>query len=114
MTSYFGPAAGRKSHETQAPTPVGRACGYCEEAITLGQAGTLQAYTTSPQLGKLVHEERPVHYECSLRSVIGSVAHIEGTCSCHVPGSQEGDPPGMSRRVGALMAALSWELKQRD
>ena len=45
------------------------------------------------------------HLECSIRSVIGSVNHLNKTCSCFVPGSTEGDPPGMTRRQAAKAAA---------
>lgn len=45
-----------------------------------------------------------MHPECTFRAVCGSVAHIEGRCSCFVPGSTETDPPGMTKRQAARAA----------
>ncbi len=44
------------------------------------------------------------HRTCFLRSIVGSVAHLERRCSCYVPGSEEGDPPGLTRRKAANLA----------
>jgi hypothetical protein len=57
------------------------------------------AYCQEPLDGPL-----PMHPECSFRAVGGSVAHIEQRCSCFVPGSAEGDPPGLTLREGAHAA----------
>lgn len=48
------------------------------------------------------------HYECSARMILGSVAHIQRRCSCFVPGSTEGDPPGMTRREAARCALATY------
>jgi len=53
-----------------------------------------------PGSGGPVHE----HLDCFLRTLFGSVAHLEGRCSYYVSGSQEGDPPEMSRREAARRA----------
>jgi hypothetical protein len=45
---------------------------------------------------------QPIHRECLLRSVVGSVGHQLGRCPCH--GGHEGDPPGMTRREAARAA----------
>jgi hypothetical protein len=45
-----------------------------------------------------------MHVECVYRAVAGSVAHIEQRCSCYVPGSTEGDPPGLTKRQAAKAA----------
>ncbi len=45
-----------------------------------------------------------LHHECLFRNVGGSVAHVEKRCSCFVPGSNEGDPPGMTKRQAARAA----------
>lgn len=45
-----------------------------------------------------------MHTECAYRAVAGSVAHLEKRCSCYVPGSEEGDPPGMTKREAASAA----------
>lgn len=100
---YFGPAFRRKDWEVQIDTPVGVPCGHCDEPIGEGDTGTMMMYVDVSKA-----ESKPVHYECTMRSVIGSVGHIEGTCSCKVLGSHEGDPTGMSRRQAAVAAVRAW------
>jgi hypothetical protein len=45
-----------------------------------------------------------MHYECAVRSIVGSLAHLKGQCSCVIPGAEETDPPGMTRREAAIAA----------
>lgn len=45
----------------------------------------------------------PVHFECGVRAIAGSVGHQQGRCSCF--GGTEEDPPGMTRRQAAQAAA---------
>jgi hypothetical protein len=52
------------------------------------------------------------HWECQLRMIIGSVAHIAQQCSCYVDGSTENDPPGMTMREAAKAAALLYMMKE--
>jgi hypothetical protein len=53
-------------------------------------------------------EQPDFHRECAFRAVAGSVAHIERRCSCFVRGSDESDPPGVSKREAARMALEAW------
>ena len=60
----------------------------------------------------LDHERHPLlgagtclHRECGISSVVGSVAHLSGKCSCFVDGAEEGDPPWMTKRQAAKAAA---------
>lgn len=107
MTPYFGPEFRRKDTEVQIDTPVGVLCGHCDEPVMDGDTGTMVMH-----IGVDRAEVKPVHYECSMRSVIGSVGHVEGTCSCNVPWSNESDPPGMNRREAALAAVRAWDRRQ--
>jgi len=66
-------------------------CQHCEEPILDGEL--------SPQ-----PVNAPMHFECAARGVLGSVAHIERRCSCFVEGSEEGDPPEMTKRQAARAA----------
>jgi len=63
----------------------------------------------------IVHNNGEIaeHKNCGLREIIGSVAHLERRCSCFVPGSTEGDPPGMSRREAANAAVRLWRWQER-
>jgi len=72
-------------------------CNWCEEAIH--PCGILSLYGM---------DNRPCHKECLARQLLGSLAHIEGRCGCYVPGSAEGDPPGLSRREAARQAVRAW------
>ena len=51
---------------------------------------------------------RTMHKECAVRSVVGSIAHIEGRCRCYCPGSEEDDPPELSRREAARVAYVAF------
>ena len=46
------------------------------------------------------------HYACALRTALGSIGHVHGTCSCYVTdGTHEDDPPGLTKRQAARMVA---------
>lgn len=86
-------------------TPVGEKCGRCDELIQLGDKGQI-----IPHLGKVV-KSVPHHRECFLRSIVGSVGHIEKTCSCY-GGDDCGDPPDMTVREAAQAALVAYERKE--
>lgn len=54
-----------------------------------------------------------VHFECGARGAIGSLAHVEGRCSCYVPGADELDPPHMTRRQAAKAALEAYMRRHR-
>ena len=98
---WFGPAPFSPAclDNPRAATPVGTACAYCEEPVIEGESGYLVPYVGEGAVTQVAY-----HVECLLRSTLGSVAHLERRCSCYVPGAEEGDPPGMTRRQGAKAA----------
>jgi len=49
---------------------------------------------------------RPLHWECGLRIVVGSVGHLQRRCSCY--GGSDEDPEGMTKRQAAQAAAALW------
>ena len=57
--------------------------------------------------GDLIHSLLPgYHYACALRAVLGSIGHVQRTCSCYVKdGSAEDDPPGITKRQAARLVA---------
>ena len=76
-------------------------CAYCEEPV--GKHEQHPAYM------------QPMHIECHIRQVAGSVAHLERRCSCYILDSDEGDPPGLTKREAAHAAALAfWEPQLRQ
>jgi hypothetical protein len=53
-------------------TPVGKPCAFCEEAIEMGDRGV-----TVPHIDERGVVEKPYHFECHMRLVIGSVGHLQ-------------------------------------
>jgi len=93
-TKYFGPPQHRKQDEAQVDTPVGQRCILCDETVVDGDIGTI---SSSSQIA---------HYECQLRSVIGSVLHQQGLCTCLGGGIEEDE--NISYRQSARQAAAYW------
>jgi hypothetical protein len=71
-------------------------CDYCEEPILSGEP-TL-AYANRP--------DEPLHRDCFLRQIIGSVGHQLGLCNC--PGRMRcmEDPEDWTKRGAARLAVL--------
>lgn len=57
-------------------------------------------------------DETPLHYECGLRMALGSIAHVEKRCGCYVPGSDAGDPEGVSKRQAARLVWMAVQLRR--
>jgi hypothetical protein len=78
--------------------PIGKPCIHCEEIIVDGDQGitTRQGYS--------------YHLDCHLREIVGGVNHIRGTCLC-CGGTDNPDPPYISKRQAAQLAAIEWEKK---
>lgn len=55
---------------------------------------------------------RPMHSECSIRSIAGSVGHQTKRCSCY--GGTLEDPPGATKREAAIAATLYFRTYQED
>jgi hypothetical protein len=80
----------------QVPTPVGDQCLYCHESIMDGDRGFIRPVATVDNTGNPHAALSPIHVECDLRSVLGSVAHLERRCFC-VGVDNEIDYPGTVR-----------------
>jgi hypothetical protein len=83
-------------------TPVGELCLWCDEPIEASRAGVITP------VGDLQGHcsERSEHYECFIRQIVGSVAHITMQCSCYIPGSLESDPPGKDEAFRGAIKAI--------
>jgi len=86
---YFGPECSMKEGETLVDTPVGVQCIYCESPILAVEMGTLEP------MG-------PLHYECHMRMIVGSVGHQLKQCSCF--GGTLEDPEGLTKREASIVA----------
>lgn len=101
MTAYFGKKwdAPVTDGAPQVETPVGTPCLWCGELIQEGDRGLIYP---------MIHEDRtstlkPVHIECSMREVVGSMACLEKRCS-HCSGGP--DSPEYTR--ADALAVWDW------
>lgn len=63
------------------PPPVGEPCEQCRELIEQGDRGVVIPGVKMTDAGP-VAVLLPFHLECHLRLSLGSLAHLEGRCSC--------------------------------
>lgn len=82
--------------------PVGQLCLQCDEPIGQSDDGLVTMVLRS--MSEPATRE-PVHAECQLRSVVGSLAHLEKRCSCY--GGTDHETPGLTRRQEAI-AVENW------
>lgn len=107
--SWFGTSWGAPFCQStpQVSVPVGEPCLHCAERIEHGDSGVLTPYldSLSPGGGVITVGTAVYHVECWVRSVLGSVGHQLGVCSCFTTGVDAyEDPPGMSLREAAKAA----------
>lgn len=88
-------------------TPVGQTCLNCTEPVEHDDSGVVMPHMDAR--GNVYPS--PVHLECHLRSVLGSVAHLEGRCSC-ATGRRADDRTAQSYRDQAR-ATLAWLQEHR-
>lgn len=91
--TYFGQPwpSGICDDGVQVPTPTGEDCALCDEPIAFDHQGSF--------IGTM-HGLAPVHKECSLRSVLGGIGHLQNHL---VWCSEKHDPDaGFSYRQSAL------------
>jgi hypothetical protein len=89
----------------QVAAPIGEPCTWCMEPIAEGDYGVTIPHVTCNKDGTYAALARPLHWECHVRTVVGSVAHQLGICSCVNPNSDEHDPPSLTRREAAKAVA---------
>lgn len=80
-------------------------CDWCGEPLVQGDTYIM------PLIGDPEKSCVRYHSECHMRQFLGSLAHIEGRCSCNIPGATETDPPNMTVRQAARAAVEAWENK---
>lgn len=107
IVRYFGAPwpSGVCDDGEQVPTPVGEECLLCDQPIEDGHQGTFMiAAVASAAHPQGAETYAPVHRECSLRSVLGGIAHLRRTCSCYAaPGFADDPDAGLSYRESALL-----------
>jgi hypothetical protein len=83
-TVYFGQrwdAPLLDGDTVQIDVPLGKACMFCDEPITAEDRGLMRPAIRNVG-GELVATQEPAHMECDLRAGLGSLAHVEGRCTC--------------------------------
>jgi hypothetical protein len=91
-------------------TPIGEPCSRCGELIAARDSGVMMPHADANG----TCTQRPLHYECLMRGMIGSVAHQMKRCSCFVPGSNEEDDPRLTQRQSAELATALWYYRARQ
>lgn len=104
MNPYFGEPWGAPAIDanTQVPTPVGMACLWCAVPIEDGDRGYMVGCVSTGADGKPYARVEPAHRECHLRAVVGSAAHLDGACTCHGAGPDDGPQTPADRRAEAI------------
>lgn len=77
-------------------------CDWCGEEVKVTQEDH-RLVTVMDTKG--IHQ-RPRHRDCDVRAVAGSLGHQLGLCQCRGGPGVLDDPPGLSRRGAARLAAL--------
>lgn len=105
---WFGKAYGcpYESDIPHAPTPVGEPCAHCGEAIAADDTGLITGYISGSGW-----TDKPLHYECHMRQIVGGLNHQLGKCTC-CGGTKPADPEGMSKRAAAIAALDLFYLKK--
>jgi hypothetical protein len=84
-------------------TPEGEPCLWCDEPIAENDRGVILPVGDLDSDGRFFTTIRPCHIECNVRSVVGSLDHLTGHCSC----SGKEPVSGLSSREDAL-AVWDW------
>jgi hypothetical protein len=102
MIYYFGKPWARVAEEWEpTETPVGSPCAWCEEIIVEGDQGICSS------------NKVPHHKFCWFRVCFGGANHQMGRCTC-CGGTEDSDPPHMTRREAATEAVRVWCVRQGD
>lgn len=103
---YFGLAwaSGICDDGEQVVTPVGDPCLLCGEPIEDNDQGTFM-FDAADVMRGTAPTMRPAHRECSLRSVLGGIGHLEDH---HHWCQHEGDPDGGRSYRQSALEVWSW------
>jgi hypothetical protein len=99
---FFGDAwpSGICDEGKQVPTPVGELCEMCAEPICEDDRGSFVGSLTGEE-GTWVPRLAPVHRECSLRSALGGIGHLQN--HAYWCGEMSDPDGGRGYRTSALM-----------
>jgi len=76
-------------------------CNYCDEPVEEGERHP-------------AFRSEPMHRACGLRLIVGSVAHLQGRCSCYVEGSEANDDPKLTKRQAAEEVARFLQRREKE
>lgn len=97
-SGWFGKSWGAQVcvEDDHIETPIGKPCRHCGEIFIEGDQGVADMFG------------QPMHLDCHLRGIVGGLNHLRGTCTC-CGGTDDPDPPNVSRREAARLAVIEWE-----
>lgn len=105
-TRWFGKAWNPEQLEAvKVPVPLGERCLWCLEGFRVQDSG-LRIEVLMPA-GRT---DAPVHADCFARMTIGGIYHQQCLCTCF-GGALGQDPPSLSRREAARVAATHYRLQ---
>jgi len=109
--SYFGERwpSGVCDEGVQVMTPVMEHCNWCQLPIEAGDQGTF--ITVVGLAGTYL---APLHRECQLRQIMGSVEHMEGRCHCRTGIRKEPQTPEEVRQDALALWAWIEARRQLD
>lgn len=96
---------------------VGWICMHCEEPVVEGESGlVIPCVRQGPpgpdgEPGRPVSNPEAVHKECHIRSIMGSVEHLEGrcgTCNGVAPDGPHRHPADMMSYRDQARAVIAW------
>lgn len=100
---YFGNwSAPVTDNRPRVEVPVGEPCFWCGHPFDADSHGLFM-----PVYGVAGPELQAIHKECNLRSVVGSMAHLEGRCSC-CGGTDTGPETPLERYQEAVAVWEHW------
>jgi len=105
----FGPVCEDTNH---ADTPVGTPCAWCDETIAQGEHGLFIPHVTSTGSAETLEVSAvylPYHQECMLRTVLGSLAHVERRCTCYGGTKNDEAHGALTKRQEARLVVAIWE-----
>lgn len=95
-------------------------CSHCHEPVLDTDKAVKQSHLDRPRDIDPTYgaawevTERWTHRNCDLRMIVGSIGHQLGLCGCKVKdGTAIEDPPGLTRRQSADLAARLFDRLQR-
>lgn len=87
------------SEDQRVQVPTHKSCLYCDEPIAEGDRGMVMPAVKTKDRQTYETTLEAAHAECFIRMTVGSLRHLNRTCTCY--GGDDSRPDGMSPREEA-------------